>query len=84
MTKEQMRELFDLFLTIPKSENTYIKFEVDNSDGDVQVFVKGTKVCECCGQSVDESELKISDDYNVVKKFIEKWKEIIEKESKND
>lgn len=84
MTKEQVRELLEMVFDIPKSSHYYVKLEYDNEDDDVSLFVAGKKRCECCGKLEDVSALKISDDYDEMKAFIEKWREIIEKENEND
>ena len=84
MSNEQVKQLLDMVFTIPKSSHYYVKFEYDNEDDHVSLFISGKKRCECCGQLEDTSTLKISDDYDEMKAFIEKWREIIEKENEND
>lgn len=84
MTKEQVRELLDMVFDIPKSSHYYVKLEYYNEDDNVSFFVAGKKRCECCGRLEDVSEFKIPNSYDEAKEFIEKWKEIIEKENEND
>ena len=84
MTKEQVKELLDMVFSIPKSSHYYVKLEYDNEDDNVSLFVAGKKRCECCGKLEDVSALKISDDYDEMKAFIEKWREIIKKENENE
>lgn len=80
MSNEKVKELLDMVFAIPKSGNYNTQFTYDNEDGNVQIFVYGKKRCECCGKLEDVSDLKISNEYGVIKKFIEKWKEKIENE----
>ena len=80
MSNEQIKELLGTVMALPKSGNYNMQFTYDNEDGNVQIFVYGKKRCECCGKLEDVSDLKISNEYDVIKKFIEKWKEKIENE----
>jgi hypothetical protein len=84
MSNDQVKELLDMVFAIPKSSHYYVKFEYDNEDDNVSLFVAGKKRCECCGRLEDTMEFKTSDKYDVIKEFIEKWKEIIEKENENE
>ena len=84
MGNEQVKELLDMVMALPKSENYNMQFTYDNEDNHVQVFLYGKKRCECCGRIDDVSDLKSSLDYDIIKKFIEKWRGIIEKENEND
>lgn len=80
MSNEKVKELLDMVFAIPTSGNYNMQLTYDNEDGNVQIFVYGKKRCECCGKLEDMSDLKISNEYGVIKKFIEKWKEKIENE----
>ena len=80
MSNEQVKELLDMVMALPKSGNYNMQFTYDNEDGNMQIFVYGKKRCECCGKLEDVSDLKISNEYGVIKKFIKKWKEKIENE----
>ena len=84
MSNEQVKELLDMVMALPQSDNYSVKFEYCTDDGDISIFVHGKKRCECCGRLEDVSEFKLSDEYDVIKEFIEKWREIIEKENEND
>ena len=80
MSNEQVKELLDMVMALPESDNYSIKFEYCTDDGDISIFVHGKKRCECCGRLEDVSEFKLSNKYNVIKECINKWKEIIENE----
>lgn len=80
MSNEQVKQLLDMVMALPKSGNYNMQFTYDNEDGNVQIFVYGKKRCECCGKLEDVSDLKSSNEYDVIKEFINKWKEIIENE----
>jgi hypothetical protein len=80
MSNEQVKELLDMVMALPKSDSHSVKFEYCTDDGDISIFVHGKKRCECCGRLEDVSEFKLSDKYDVIKEFINKWKEIIENE----
>ena len=84
MSNEQIKELLGTVMALPKSVNYNMQFTYDNEDGNVQIFVYGKKRCERCGKLEDVSDLRISNEYGVIKEFIEKWREIIEKENEND
>lgn len=83
MSNEQVKELLDMVMALPNG-NFSVKFEYCTEYRDVSIFVHGKKRCECCGRLEDTSELKTSDEYDVIKEFIEKWREIIEKEVDNE
>ncbi len=76
MSNEQVKELLDMVFAIPKSSHYYVKFEYDNEDDDVSLFVAGKKRCECCGKLEDVSALKISDDYDEMKAFEGVYREV--------
>ena len=80
MNNEQVKQLLDMVMALPKSDNYSVKFEHCTDDRDISIFVHGKKRCECCGRLEDVSEFKLSDKYGVIKEFINKWKEIIENE----
>ena len=80
MSNEQVKELLDMVMALPQSDNYSVRFEYCTDNGGVSIFVHGKKRCECCGRLEDVSEFKLSDKYDVIKEFIDKWKEIIEKE----
>lgn len=80
MNNEQVKELFDMVMALPRSDNYSVRFEYCTDDGVISVFAYGKKRCECCGKLEDVSEFKLSDKYDVIKEFINKWKEIIENE----
>ena len=80
MSNEQVKDLLDMVMALPQSDNHSVKFEYCTDDGDISIFVHGKKRCECCGRLEDVSEFKLSDKYDVIKEFINKWKEIIENE----
>ena len=80
MSNEQVNELLDMVMALPQSDNYSVEFEYCADDGDISIFVHGKKRCECCGRLEDVSEFKLSDEYDVIKEFINKWKEIIENE----
>ena len=80
MSNEQVKELLDMVMALPQSDNYSVKFEYCADDGDISIFVHGKRRCECCGRLEDVSEFKLSDEYDVIKEFINKWKEIIENE----
>lgn len=80
MSNEQVKELFDMVMALPQSNNYAVRFEYCTDDGVISVFAHGKKRCECCGKLEDVSEFKLSDKYDVIKEFINKWKEIIENE----
>ena len=80
MSNEKVKELLHMVMALPKSDNYSVKFEYCADDGDISIFVHGKKRCECCGRLEDVSEFKLSDEYDVIKEFINKWKEIIENE----
>ena len=80
MSNEKVKELLHMVMALPKSGNYNMQFTYDNEDGNVQIFVYGKKRCKCCGKLEDVSDLKSSSDYDVIKKFINKWKETIENE----
>ena len=80
MSNDQVQELLDMVMALPQSDNYSVKFEYCTDDGDISIFVHGKKRCECCGRLEDVSEFKLSDEYDVIKEFINKWKEIIENE----
>ena len=82
MDNEQVKELLDMVMALPKG-NFSVKFEYDTDDRDISIFVHGRKRCECCGRLEDTMEFKMSDKYDVIKEFINNWKEIIEKENEN-
>ena len=84
MSNEKVKELLHMVMALPKSDNFSMKFEYDTEYRDVSIFVHGKKRCECCGRLEDTMELKTSDKYDVIKEFIEKWREIIEKENENE
>jgi hypothetical protein len=79
MSNEQVKELLDMVMALPKGNFT-MKFEYCTEYRDISIFVHGKKRCECCGRLEDVSEFKLSDKYDVIKEFINKWKEIIENE----
>lgn len=83
MSNEQVKQLLDMVMALPKGNFT-MKFEYDSDDRDVSVFVHGKRQCECCGRLEDVIEFEMSDKYDVIKEFIEKWREIIEKENENE
>ena len=83
MNNEQVKELLDMVMVLPKG-NFSVKFEYCTEYRDVSIFVHGKKRCECCGRLEDTMEFNTSDEYNVIKEFIKKWREIIEKENEND
>lgn len=83
MSNEQVKELLDMVMALPNG-NFSVKFEYCTEYRDVSIFVHGKKRCECCGRLEDTMEFKSSDEYDVIKEFIEKWREIIEKENEND
>ena len=80
MSNEQVKELLHMVMALPKSDIYSVKFEYCTDDGDISIFVHGEKRCECCGRLEDVPEFKLSDKYDVIKEFINKWKEIIENE----
>ena len=80
MSNEQVKELLDMVMVLPTTGNYNVQFTYDNEDNHVQIFVYGKKRCKCCGKLEDVSDLKSSSDYDVIKKFIDKWKETIENE----
>lgn len=80
MSNEKVKELLHMVMALPKSENYNMQFTYDNEDGNVQIFVYGKKRCECCGKLEDVSAFKVSDQYDVIKEFINEWKEKIENE----
>lgn len=80
MSNEQIRELLDMIMAVPKSDNFSINFEYHGDSRDISVFVHGKKRCECCGRLEDVSAFKVSDQYDVIKEFINEWKEKIENE----
>lgn len=80
MSNEQVKELLDMVMALPQSDNYSLKFEYCTDDGDISIFVHGKKRCECCGRLEDVSEFKLSDKYDAIKEFINKWKETIENE----
>jgi hypothetical protein len=80
MSNEQVKELLDMVMALPQSDSHSVKFEYCTDDGDISIFVHGKKRCECCGRLEDVSEFKLSDKYDVIEEFINKWKEIIENE----
>ena len=84
MTKEQVKELLDMVMALPRAGDFYMKFEYDTENGDVSLFAHTKKRCECCGRLEDVNEFKLPNDFDEAKEFIEKWAKIIEKESKND
>ncbi len=84
MSNEQIKELLDMVIALPTTGSYNVQFTYDNEDGHVVIFVTGDEKCECCGKLKDVSDFKSSSDYNVIKKFIEKWREIIKKENEND
>lgn len=83
MTKEQVRELLDMVMALPRAGDFYMKFEYDTEEGDVSLFAHTKKRCECCGRLEDVNEFKIPDSYDEAKEFIRKWNDIITKEDKN-
>lgn len=84
MSNEQVKELLDMVMALPKLGNYNAQFTYDNEDDHVQIFVYGKTRCKCCGKLEDVTDLKTSDKYDVIKEFINKWKEIIEKENENE
>lgn len=84
MSNEQVKQLLDMVMALPQSDNYSVKFEYCTNNGDISIFVHGEKRCECCGRLEDVSEFKLSDKYDVIKEFIEKWRGIIEKENENE
>jgi len=80
MNNGQVKELFDMVMALPQSDNYAVRFEYCTDDGVISVFAHGKKRCGCCGKLEDVSEFKLSDKYDVIKEFINKWKEIIENE----
>lgn len=82
MSNEQVKELLDMVMALPEG-NFSVKFEYCPEYRDISIFVHGKKRCECCGRLDGTMEFKTSDKYDVIKEFIEKWKEIIEKENEN-
>lgn len=78
MSNEQVKELLDMVMALPQSDNISVKFEYDTEDRYVSIFVYGKRRCECCGRLEDVSGYKLSDKYDVIKKFINEWKENIE------
>lgn len=83
MSNEQVKELLDMVMALPKG-NFSVKFEYCTEYRGVSIFVHGKKRCECCGRLEDTMEFKTSDEYDVIKEFIEKWRGIIEKENENE
>lgn len=83
MSNEQVKELLDMVMALPKG-NFSVKFEYCTEYRDVSIFVHGKKRCECCGRLEDTMEFKSSGEYDVIKEFIEKWRDIIEKENENE
>ena len=83
MSNEQVKQLLAMVMALPNG-NFSMKFEYDTEYRYVSIFVHGKKRCECCGRLEDTMELKTSDKYDVIKEFIEKWREIIEKENENE
>ena len=84
MSNEKVKELLHMVMALPKSDNYSVRFEYCTDNGDISIFVHGEKRCECCGRLEDVSEFKLSDKYDVIKEFIEKWRGIIEKENENE
>ena len=84
MSSEQVKELLDMVMALPQSDNYSVRFEYCTDNGDISIVAHGKKRCECCGKLEDVSEFKLSNKYDVIKEFIEKWREIIEKENEND
>lgn len=84
MSNEQVRELLDMVMALPQTDNFLMKFEYNSEDRDVSIFIHGKKRCEGCGRLEDKTEFKISDKYDIIKEFINRWKEIIEKENENE
>lgn len=80
MSNERVKELLDMVMVLPTTGNYNVQFTYDNEDNHVQIFVYGKKRCKCCGKLEDVSDLESSSDYDVIKKFIDKWKETIENE----
>jgi hypothetical protein len=80
MSNEQVKELLDMVMALPRSDNYSVRFEYCADEGGTSMFVHGKKRCECCGRLEDVSEFKLSNKYDVIKQFINKWKEIIENE----
>ena len=80
MSNEQVKELLDMVMALPRSDNYSVRFEYCADEGGISMFVHGKKRCECCGRLEDVSEFKLSNKYDVIKEFINKWKEIIENE----
>jgi len=80
MSDEQVKELLHMVMALPQSDNYSVRFEYCTDNRGVSIFVHGKKRCECCGRLEDVSEFKLSDKYDVIKEFIDKWKEIIENE----
>lgn len=83
MTKEQVRELLEMVMALPRAGDFYMKFEYDTEKGDVSLFAHSKKRCECCGRLEDVNEFKILDSYDEAKEFIQKWNDIITKEDEN-
>ena len=80
MSNEKVKELLHMVMALPKSDNYSVRFEYCTDNGDISIFAHGKKRCECCGRLEDVSEFKLSDEYDVIKEFIDKWKEIIKNE----
>ena len=80
MSNEQVKELLDMVMALPRSNNYSVRFEYCTDYGYISISALGKKRCECCGKLEDVSEFKLSDKYDVIKEFINKWKEIIENE----
>ena len=41
MSNEQVKQLLDMVFAIPKSSHYYVKFEYDNEDDNVSLFIAG-------------------------------------------
>lgn len=78
MSNEQVKELLDMVMALPQSDNISVQFEYDTDDQYVSIFVHGKRRCECCGRLEDVSKYKLSNKYDVIKEFINEWKENIE------
>ena len=79
----QARELLDLVLSFPQSDAYSIRFEYD-TNGRCDLWLHGSKTCECCGKLKDICEhLSFKEVNDEVRQWIEDKRKYFE-EAKND
>lgn len=76
------KELLDLVLSFPKSNNYSISFSWSSITDEFEIYVHGKQYCECCGSPKKTCEYvhgkKLTDE---MREFINKWLNIFKEDN---